>query len=1032
MIPVRLVLQGIYSYKERQTIEFTPLINAHLFGIFGGVGSGKSTILEAISYALYGKTERLSKHDDQKYNMMNLSSSDLFIEFVFRAGAMHEDEYKFTVTGKRNSRRFEDVKKFDRQAYRKESEGWLPLEIDNAETILGISYDNFKRTIIIPQGMFQEFIQLEPSKRTVMMMDLFNLHKYDLSGKVSVLESRNMSHIDQLKGRISQISDATAPEQIQSMEEQVLLISGQLIENTKEQNSLTDANNLQNTLQSLATQFQEVNKKLVEIESQKDYFAKKEEKIKQYDLCIQHFKDILTQYNEQKKSVSNNTEILDQLKKDEISCNKDHETLKATLSEIEVSYKLRDQNREKMEDLSRIIEIKELELTLNSGNTELEKLKKKLSDMEKVFADTKDKLEPAEKKIRELKKNQPDITILSQIQQWFTEKKHLQEKLKTLNDEIIKNEKNKKDLENQKELILSSQEIARIISKDDRKLKISEITVILEKKTNELKNMIKGLEERLAELIGSEQLVEYVRQVKNGKPCPLCGAVDHPSVLKIEDVSDAKKQIVLEKQKALETMDLIADCVSGLNKLYGFFKKEFETNHNQLEQKKNIESQIKLHMETFVWKAYDATDEQKVKTDFLTASKQKQEITDKENDLDTLRIKLETDRELLENNRTQLETVRTRNLQFISKKDTLIKQMKHFQLEDYNDKDIFLIQTEHKELIHRIKTIETSYKSVNEELKVVNDTLNKISIQCSEKEKHLKQLQTEFLQTETKIKERMKINHYNKTEEIIDILNQNLNSNEEYEKINLYKNERLSKQTEKASLEKQLNGKTYDSDVHQQLKIQLEHISELVGALTKEKIGLEGKIAQLKSNLEKQSKLLDDLKQLELRATNLATLKSMFMGKKFVDYISTQYLQNLTSVANERFSKLTRQQLKLEVNESNDFIVRDLLNEGKTRSIKTLSGGQTFQAALSLALTLADQVNKRAGLNQNFFFMDEGFGSLDRESLRVVFDSLKSLHKENRVVGVISHVEDMQQDMDVYLRIIKDDKLGSIINRSWG
>jgi energy-coupling factor transporter ATP-binding protein EcfA2 len=93
------------------------------------------------------------------------------------------------------------------------------------------------------------------------------------------------------------------------------------------------------------------------------------------------------------------------------------------------------------------------------------------------------------------------------------------------------------------------------------------------------------------------------------------------------------------------------------------------------------------------------------------------------------------------------------------------------------------------------------------------------------------------------------------------------------------------------------------------------------------------------------------------------------------------------------------------------------MNGGKTRSVKTLSGGQTFQAALSLALALADNIQQITASNQNFFFLDEGFGSLDKESLAVVFDTLKSLRRETRMVGIISHVEEMQQEIEVHLRM---------------
>ena len=93
------------------------------------------------------------------------------------------------------------------------------------------------------------------------------------------------------------------------------------------------------------------------------------------------------------------------------------------------------------------------------------------------------------------------------------------------------------------------------------------------------------------------------------------------------------------------------------------------------------------------------------------------------------------------------------------------------------------------------------------------------------------------------------------------------------------------------------------------------------------------------------------------------------------------------------------------------------------------SGGQTFQASLSLALALADNIQQVTESRQNFFFLDEGFGSLDKESLNIVFDTLKSLRKENRIVGVISHVEEMQQEIDAHLTVENHPERGSLIHR---
>ena len=111
------------------------------------------------------------------------------------------------------------------------------------------------------------------------------------------------------------------------------------------------------------------------------------------------------------------------------------------------------------------------------------------------------------------------------------------------------------------------------------------------------------------------------------------------------------------------------------------------------------------------------------------------------------------------------------------------------------------------------------------------------------------------------------------------------------------------------------------------------------------------------------------------------------------------------------------------MNETNEFEVRDFLSEGKTRAIKTLSGGQLFQASLCVALALSESMRKQ----QEFFFIDEGFGSLDNDSLQIVLNTLQSLQKENKVVGIISHVESLQQEIRTHLHIQKNQTEGSII-----
>jgi exonuclease SbcC len=229
----------------------------------------------------------------------------------------------------------------------------------------------------------------------------------------------------------------------------------------------------------------------------------------------------------------------------------------------------------------------------------------------------------------------------------------------------------------------------------------------------------------------------------------------------------------------------------------------------------------------------------------------------------------------------------------------------------------------------------------------------------------------------------------------------------------------------------QLQGKTFDADAYQKLKDEIKELTDKRTEIIENLGALTIQIEELQKDLTKKEQLLKELKIKQQRADDLAVLKKLFTKKGFVNYVSSVYMKHLIEYANKRFHKLTKQSLSLVLNAKNGFDVIDYLNNGRSRNVKTLSGGQMFQASLSLALALAGSVQKQNKSDKNFFFLDEGFGTQDEESLQLVFDTIKSLRKENRVVGIISHVDDLQNEISTYLKVVKDDDRGSLIGTSW-
>ena len=273
--------------------------------------------------------------------------------------------------------------------------------------------------------------------------------------------------------------------------------------------------------------------------------------------------------------------------------------------------------------------------------------------------------------------------------------------------------------------------------------------------------------------------------------------------------------------------------------------------------------------------------------------------------------------------------------------------------------------------------------------------------------------------------------HFSSVEEVRTILIKNWNLEAEKEKVKLFAINLQTGINSVLEAEKLVLGKTFDS------KVLEEKITQLAAFQLKYETQL-GKVSTLQENLKRitaafaeKAELLTKFDVLNTRSINLGILANMFNASGFVNYVSTIYLQNLADVANVRFHRMTKNQLSLTINSSNEFEVIDYLNNGFSRSVKTLSGGQGFQASLCLALALAESVQSLNKNDKNFFFIDEGFGTQDPESISVVFETLQSLYKENRIVGIISHVGELQERIPRSVNVVKDEEKGSLVRESW-
>ena len=1024
MIPIKLTIQGLYSYQDAQTIDFTRLTSAKLFGIFGAVGSGKSSVLEAITFAIYGKTDRLNlSGDNRNYNMMNLKSNDLFIEFDFETGKA-QTAYRAVVRGRRNGKKFEEVKTLERSAYKKENGSWIPIGPETLESAIGLSYDNFKRTIIIPQGQFQEFLQLGNKDRTQMMKELFNLGKFEFFYKVTSLENKNNAQKQIIEGQLKQLGELD-PEQIKyymvrlaDLKAEIEKLNQQIAVNQKREAELKN-------LQELVRKKDETQLKLKMLDEKLPEIQVLEKKVADYEYCLVHFKNLFETFDQTLKKTM---QLEVQIKNDTVRQKELEARMQATeqlFESVKIGYDERDklkQKAEELEKMARLTDLKQLVVVLEERIKKGNLIVEDTAGSIEVLKSEKEKLEL---RLREEKQKQPDMLALSNAKSWHYLFKNLQQQLA---GQVADNLKITNEIKNLDESVanLWDAEIFASFSGEKDGLIGSQF---LKAKIEDLKNQLNGLDTEIQHFNVQLKLEEFALKLSEGEACPVCGSLHHPEIMNVAHVSEALKKTKVLKS-AIEKQ--IADCDSlaaTLTERYHRRKMNEEQLTGALARQKELEEKIRNHQLLFQWEKFRK--EEAVIEAFKSADILKRTVDELEKQLEAIVKKIDQEIANKEKYIQNIEKIRTELTVSQTELTTLAKQILLVDRSLYLGKSKEEIIKEKENLLQKYAELERQFRSLNDQLVELRKSRDTLSGSLKANQIQLDQEKKSLDELNLFIEKALKDSDFQTAENVKLILKQQLNIVEEKQKINRFRQDVSITRNQLELMIGEIGSRQYDIKIHEDLRTELSNSNELLSGKNKEYGVTEKSLSDLQKAMKAQVDLRKTLDDLDVRGENIKTMKSLFKASGFVNYISSVYLQNLCNAANDRFFQLTRQKLSLEITDDNSFQVRDYLNGGKIRNVKTLSGGQTFQAALSLALALADNIQKITESNQNFFFLDEGFGSLDKDSLSVVFETLKSLRKENRIVGVISHVEEMQQEIDTHLRIENTEERGSLIERSW-
>jgi len=1010
MIPIKLELQGLYSYKEKQTIDFTQLTAAGLFGIFGAVGSGKSSILEAIMLSLYGNTERLASRGE-KTSMVNLQSDMLYISFEFRAGKNNGETYKALYTSRRNKKNFDDVKPAEHNFYILKPEGWEPIAA-RGEALVGMKMEHFRQTVIIPQGKFRDFIEQKPLARAEMMKELFGLERFDLSSNTLRLLRKVLDEKIRLETQLKTLEEVTLEYQREKEE---------LFEDLAAEKSKVESNLL--SLEATCSQLEKRREKhrqwlnlqdrAEKLLAEKPAVEEKRATLNKFRKAVAFIKPLMTQLKEKEIEIEKYEVSLRECSRWKSDYEEKVAGLEAEEQRLKVDQNKKSEREAKIRDLQKVVQInalqKELEQLQSAVDHHLlqsEKSKKLLTKLQHQISD----LEAREEGLPAT-----DAQELANLQQMEREYEQLEKAESKLSEEVE----------------------SLSLKKSSAEERIEGLRSLLPENVSEFGELVHHQEQLLENqrqqkeiLIHRQGLAAYAGSLTDGTPCPLCGSPDHPSPLYHRAEDGQLKEITGLIQQSKSELE-----VSRKNK-ESWEKEIFERDliNSQLDSKSSELSQKRLERETLIRKL------ERVgipgKEGLLLRLEQSRKNLDARQQLADQLRRLRKD---FQKQNSQYEDdqnkLRLAEQKLLTVQATLVAQKGEIKIPEFSFRYLNLPE---EQILQDIDKVQKRINELELNIKRNQDRLKEARQGQATNLANLKNFENLLAETTEKqrllqedLEAQLKVQGFARQEEAADLLDSPVAPEEWERQIKAYESQVEITRDRLGEFSEDREVQDFKEEVYQEKVAILAAEKETFEKVKTRHTLLRQELEEISVKLQQKDMLNKDMSGVEKREMNLRELEKLFKGNGFVKFMSSIYLKELCLTANTRFMKLTKNSLSLEIDEDNNFWVRDYLNGGKKRLLKSLSGGQTFQASLCLALALAEKVKALNRADQSFFFLDEGFGALDKPSLRTVFEALKTLRHENRVVGIISHVEELQQEIEVYAKVELDGERGSLVSYSF-
>ena len=1032
MRPLKLTMSAFGPYAGEEIVDFTLLKDKKIFLITGPTGAGKTTIFDAISFAIYGKA---SGGDRESENFRSDFAEEDRITYVELSFLLKGKEYYI----KRIPQQLKKKRKGDGYTEQKSDaelispEGKVYTGVTEVnkkiQELFGISYEQFKQIVMIPQGEFRELLSSNSKDREEIFRRVFGTYGFlkiqekldsgakELENKIKSLKEQRGAYVKGISFPGNEEFSTLTSGDVLNIPE-FLILSKRLIDEDKiSRQELTEL--IHKKEEELASISQEITKgtslnkelkALGELRERKRLLEDKKESYYALEYKLERSKkasairgkeDYLTSrslYKDQCQKA---------LEKDKQSLEKALEALSLRQQKLKEQEELKDYRKslgesitELKKDIASVKEYEEKKLNINNIQRTYEALKKD--------RDTKQQL---------VDNTSKELTILGD----FVSKHQAVPK-----ELIIKENLYKETKELEVKLLKLYQEEERLLT---LRKEFSEKRTLCKSKEDVFKRT-KDLYDSLDLAFKKGQAGILGEELEEGRPCPVCGSTHHPAPAKrgkdIPSEEDLKKAKVNYEKSNKDFNEILSE-------LAGLREKGSEQGRYVDELKHDISSKltidiISLPKEELLDNINNELQGVKsklssLKLELAELSKQDKALSQAIKEEEVLKVKLralEEEKKALEEGYLSAYSTHEREKELLSHLERSLPQGVNSLIELQK-----LIGKKEEEL----HLLEESFKKAQE---AYNDAVSEKSAlegNIRTREEALYKAKEELLLADTELKEALRLQGFQDREEYssykisdkeIEALEEDIkNFNQELKSIRdlCVEREKALQGAEPVSLEgleEQLIAKGREkTDLTERERLIYSRISgneKNLAAIEAIQVNLEG--------LEEEYSVIGELSKVS-RGFNSERIS-------FERYVLAAYFDEIITAANVRLNKMTsgryalyriQEKTKGSHQQGLDLEVYDNYT-GKARHVKTLSGGESFKASLSMALGLADVVQANAGgISLETMFVDEGFGTLDPESLDSAISTLIELQKSGRLVGIISHVPELKERIEAKLII---------------